>query len=80
MLGATVRWSHGVLEQSDDRLRSGFTAVEQLEGAGGEQVFSDSLVDPISGIGQLDDLRLPLRILYLVRRSLERIALDHAFA
>jgi hypothetical protein len=80
MLGAAVRWSHSILERSDDRLRSSLTAVEQLQRGGGEQVFGDSLVNPISGVGQLVDLGLPLRVLDLVRRSLERIALNRAFA
>jgi hypothetical protein len=45
MLGAALCWSYGVLKRSDDHLRSGLTAVKQLKGGGGEQVFSDSLVN-----------------------------------
>jgi hypothetical protein len=69
-LGAAVCWSYSILERSDNRLRSSLTAVEQLQRGGGEQVFGDSLVDPISGVRQLINLGLLLRVLNLVRRSL----------
>ena len=80
MLGAASRWSSSVLKQSYNSLRSGLTAVKQLKRAGGEQVLSNSLINLISGVRQLVSLGMPLRVLNLVRRSLERIALDYAFA